>query len=134
MTATFYGRIEGGRIQLHNPSAWTAQIMRLDGKEIELALCKRRQKRSLEANAYFHSVVLPALAEAAGYEDLQMKDALKAHFLSVHDGNGKLPRVRGTSELNTAEFADFVDRCIRLGAEMYRIVIPDPSGGMLHGI
>lgn len=127
MTRVFHGSVKGGQIQVSDPYIWKGLIKALEGKEITVSLQKRRKVRSLDQNAYFHGVILPLLAEAAGYEVDEMKDALKLHFLSVEPTEkGKLPRVRGTSELDTAEFSNFCDQCIRLGAELYQIAIPDP--------
>lgn len=124
----FFGKIEGGKISLDRRDAFQSLISRLNGQDIEITLRKRRRKRSLNQNAYFHGVVVPMLAEVAGYEDEEMKSALKGEFLRVESPHeGWLPRIRGTHELTTVEFNEFIEQCRRLGAKMYGIYIPDPG-------
>ena len=54
-----------------------------------------------------------------------MHEALKWRFLQKHDG--PLVTVRSTTDLDTAEFTEFIEQCRRLGAEM-GVVIPGPGG------
>jgi hypothetical protein len=51
------------------------------------------EQRSLKQNAYYWSVVVAMLADAAGYDDPEdMHDALRAKFLSIR-GDGPLTRI-----------------------------------------
>jgi hypothetical protein len=80
-------------------------------------------------------VVIPLLAEHIGYETEEMHDALKWRFLQTHTQDEhdtaaswvKLPTVRSTADLDTAEFTEYIEQCRRLGAEM-GVVIPGPGG------
>jgi len=89
-----------------------------------------RPKRSSAANRYWHGVVIPLFAEHCGYEFDEMKDALALKLLPkvvIDMDTGEERTVPGhTSELNTKEFNDLIERAQRLGAEM-GIVIPDPG-------
>lgn len=90
-----------------------------------------RPTRSDSQNRYWHGVVIPLFAEHCGYEFEEMKDALALKLLpkEVTDlDSGEVHVVPGhTSELNTKEFNELIERAQRLGAEL-GIVIPDPAG------
>lgn len=100
----------------------------LEGRAVELILRPFRPARSSAANRYFHGVVVPLLAEHCGYTPEEMKDALKWKFLQVHfnDGQDKPPTVLSTSGLDTKQFGEFIEQCVRLGAEM-GVVVPNPG-------
>ncbi len=121
----FSGRVQDGKIHLADPIAWRALLHRMEGKEIDLRLTKHRRVRSLSQNAFYHGVVVSMLAEHCGYENSEMHDALKMRFLRSHE-DGPIPSVRSTADLDTAEFAKYLDSCIRLCAEL-GICVPDPG-------
>lgn len=123
----FRGRIEGGKLKLDHRDEFAALVKRLDGKEVELTLRRHRRQRSRNQNRYLHAVVIPILAKHCGYDDEEMKTALKLRFLRCGDSevNG-LPRVRSTADLTTAEMAEFIDRIRQLAAEM-GCSIPSPN-------
>lgn len=92
-----------------------------------------RPKRSDSQNRYWHGVVIPLFAEHCGYEFDEMKDALALKLLpkEITDfSTGEVRTVPGhTSELNTKQFNELIERAQRLGAEM-DIYIPDPGEAM----
>lgn len=89
-----------------------------------------RPTRSSAQNRFWHGVVIPAFSEHCGYEIAEMKDALALQLLPkevIDMQTGEVRTVPGhTSDLNTKEFNDLIERAQRLGAEM-GIVIPDPG-------
>jgi len=129
----FLGKVEqgtlllddGGRLVCLAAPEVQLQIDRLEGKTVQVSISVHRRQRSLSQNAYLHGVVIPLLAEHCGYELDEMKDALKWRFLRIHDDSA-MPTVRRTRDLNTAEMAEFVSQCQRLGAEL-GVYIPDPG-------
>lgn len=125
MNPIFHGSVTGGVLYLDDVQAYEKQIASLDGKPVELILRRRREKRSNQANAYYWSVVIPLIAEYCGYERYEAHAALKMKFLRSRE-DGALPSVRSTADLSTAEFAEYVDQCRRLGAEL-GVNIPDPG-------
>lgn len=118
----FTGRIKDGKFLANDNSTWIGEIRRLEGQEVEINIGKRRMARSLSANAYYWGVVIALLAEHCGYETEEMHEALKWKFLRVHDE--QFETVKSTASLNTAQFAEYVDCCIRLAAEL-GVVIPE---------
>lgn len=139
-TPVFRGRIEQRKICLEQRDGFAALIARLEGNEIDLILRKHRNVRSLSQNAYYWAVVIPVLAEHCGYEDEEMHKALQWRFLQKHaDQTGefetqgtwvKLPTVRSTADLDTAEFTDYIERVRTLAAQMGCVV---PSPGQVEG-
>lgn len=89
-----------------------------------------RPKRSDAQNRFWHGIVVSAFAEHCGYEFAEMKDALALQLIPREVSDLTTSEVRTipghTSDLNTKEFNDLIERAQRLGAEM-GIVIPDPG-------
>ncbi len=89
-----------------------------------------RETRSSAQNRYWHGVVVKAFAEHCGYEFEEAKDALALKLLPIEVTDiqtGEVCVVPGhTSELNTKEFNDLIERAQRLGAEL-GLYIPDPG-------
>lgn len=112
----------------YRPEDAQAWIKHLEGKEVAVEIRRYRPKRSINQNAYYHGVVIPWLAEAMGEEGEdgheRVHQALKIQFLM--DRSGKLPTVRSTASLDTAEFTEYIEQCRRLAAEMFGLNIPDP--------
>lgn len=124
----FLGHVtQEGRVRLDDKFGMQQEALRLAGEEIELVIRKRRNQRSSQANRYYHGVVVKLLAEYCGYEHDDMHEALAMKFLRIDDCPiTGVPRRKRTPATNTAEFADYIDRCIRFAAEL-GVVIPDSS-------
>ena len=105
----------------------------LRGFKRGLVLCRfkaHRETRSSAQNRFWHGVVVRAFAEHCGYEFHEAKDALALKLLPVEITDiqtGEIRVVPGhTSECNTKEFNDLIERAQRLGAEL-GLYIPDPG-------
>ena len=128
----FYGRIVDGNIVLNDPIAFQRLKKILDGQEIEVTLRRRPAGDDLsQLRRYFHGVVLPRIAEAAGYSndprELRMvKAGLKERFLTVPAAPGEPAVVRSTESLTKSEYSQFISHCRRWAAETLHIVIEDP--------
>jgi len=127
ITPILHGIVHAGKLCLDESAERMLQrlIQKFEGKEVEMRLTVVRKNRSLNQNAYFHGVILPLISDHTGYEPEEVKDILKQMFLLIDDG--KYPRTRHTSDLDTAEMAHFIDRCIRWAATELNVVIPDPE-------
>lgn len=79
-----------------------------------LSIRKVRKKRSLQQNAYYWGVVVRELTEYTGYDQQPLHEHLKYRYLREE----KPIRVRDTKDLNTSEFAEYLDKCIQLCAEL----------------
>lgn len=123
----FYGKVlPGGLLVMEQAKAYGQHQRSLAGKHIEIVLRKRRTKRSSQANRYYFGVVVKHLAEYCGYDPQEMHEALAMRFLRIEDCPiTGAPRRKRTPETDSSEFADYVDHCIRLAAEL-GVVIPQP--------
>lgn len=128
MTPIFPARVtEEGAIRLRSPLQWHRQLKKLAGKDVDLVVRPVRSQRSKQANAYYWGVVVKLMAEEFGYEPQEMHEALAMKFLRMEDCpiTGS-PRRRRTPECDTADFAVYVDQCIRLAAE-HGVYVPQPG-------
>lgn len=102
--------------------------------EFEFIIKRKFKQRSLPANAYFHGVVVPMIAEEIGEEPAETKALLKAMFLSKEkavagkDNKWEMVKIVGrTSKLSTHHFGLFVEKCRQWASSFLGLVIPDPS-------
>ena len=98
-----------------------------------MVLCKfkaHRETRSSAQNRYYHGVVIPIFAEHCGLSAAETKDVLALELLPKEVTDMRTGEVRvvpgHTSELNTKEFNELIERAQRLGAEL-GLYIPDPG-------
>lgn len=99
----------------------------LAGKHVEIIVRKERTQRTERQHRYYFGVVVPLIAEHCGYEKDEMHDLLAMRFLRMEDDpiTGS-PRRKHTPDTDTKEFSDYLDSCIRFGAEL-GVVIPEPG-------
>lgn len=124
------GVVEKGSLKVSGRRLFEEALRRFPDGPVAVRVMKIRPKRSDGQNRYWHGVVIPMFAEHCGYEVDEMKDVLALQLIPktiVDMKTGEEHTVPGhTSELNTKEFNDLIERAQRLGAEM-GIVIPDPA-------
>lgn len=136
MKFEIYSTVENGNLK-QNRNLILDALRSFEGKGIVLTIEKRKNKRSNPQNAFFHGVVLPLVYH--GLKDLghtmplaDVKDLLKLKFLKVpifvNDETGEITeKIKGTSELTTTEFMEFVAGIQKWAAENLGIDIPDPN-------
>lgn len=124
----FYGRVlPGGLLVLDAPKDYQRHVYAHRGKHVEITFRKRRTRRSSQANRYYFGVVVKMLAEHCGYDTQEMHEALAMRFLRIEDCPVTgAPRRKHTPDTDSSEFAEYVNHCIRLAAEL-GVVIPDSS-------
>lgn len=94
---------------------------------LELVVRKEKAQRTSRSNRYYWGVVIHLLSEHTGYDPDEMHEALAFKFLRMEDCPiTGAPRRQRTPKMNTAEFARYVDQCIRFAAEL-GVVIPEPT-------
>lgn len=123
------GVVEKGNLKVSGRRLFEEALRRFPDGPVGVRVWKMRPKRSDGQNRYWHGVVVPMFAEHCGYEVDEMKDVLALRLIPKEITDMETGEVRivpgHTSELNTKEFNDLIERAQRLGAEM-GIVIPDP--------
>ena len=98
---------------------------------------KYKPKRSLKANGFYWAAVVPAMQEFMR-EHGQIFDADQVHefFLQTHSSvpvvdpfTGEVLKEIGqrSSEMDSGEFAEYVNDCIAWMYERFLITVPDPA-------
>lgn len=87
-----------------------------------------KKKRTLSQNAAFHGVWIPAIAEFCGMDDESVKVELKEKFAPYVSYTGldgvEYVRKKGTSEMTTKEFTDFVEKIHGWCASYLQFTLP----------
>ncbi len=121
MTPVWTGRVlPGGLLVLDRPNDYNRLVRSLAGQFIEVSLRKRKQQRSSQANKFYWSAIVPAIAEATGYTKDEAHEALKHHFLK-EDGDGPLVKIRSTATLSVEEFSIYIEQVMAFGATTFGI-------------
>ena len=124
------GQIVNGELKPIALMAFRQAMKRFPESRVSIRVEVEKPKRSNASNRYWHGVVIPLFAEHCGYEFAEMKDALALKLIPkevIDMDTGEVRIVPGhTSDLNTTEFKDLIERAQRLGAEM-DVYIPDPG-------
>lgn len=142
MKRTFLGRSDESGVWRFSASenrALTMHLVALAGKPIAVTIEDDKHLRSLRANAYYWSTVLPLLAKENEQTPEEVHDAMCAMFLpNEHKRIEFFNRltgeslsmdvdVRRSSKLTGGPFYDFVERVRLWGVEFLGVVTPDPD-------
>ena len=108
-----------------------------EAKDMDVQIIvKKKGKRSLPQNAYYHGVVIPeirhALRERGNRLDPeQVHEFLKFHFNKqyIHGEGGEVISEYGgsTTQLNKTEFSEYVERIVEWASEKLQLYIPPPN-------
>lgn len=111
-------------------------MRRMEGRKVSIAIKEARKSRSNKQNAYYWSVVVPAITQMfldAGndMDKEQVHEFLKLHVGSlktvVTQPNGvKLTVARSSTRLNTAEWEEYCEK-IRAWAAQFGVQVPLPN-------
>lgn len=129
MIPVFRGSVHEGRLHLGDREAFDKWTATLEGKPVVVSVKQHRATRSNPANAYFHGVLLPMIADASEHTPAEVKDALKVKFLTTYAPDG-FPIVKRTRDLDTKQFAEFVDQCRLFALDYYGVDIPEPNAAV----
>lgn len=89
-----------------------------------------RKGRSINQNKYYWGIIIDMLGNELGYLPEEIHDALRIRFLSVH--TEKLPTIKSTTRLSTAEFEEYLSKIRQWASEEYQIYIPLPNESILE--
>lgn len=117
---------EGTRMVFDYPSQYRAFIKTLAGHEVEVELRKKRSKRSLRQNAWFHAFMEPFAASIGEtVPDLKLIGLVAVFGTKVVMGY-TVPVYAHTSELDTHQFSDLCEWFVQKAAECGFVVLyPD---------
>ncbi len=123
----FACRLTDTGLKVEDRHALAKYARSLGDAPLELVVRKQKSQRSSRANRFYWGVVIHLLSEHTGYEPDEMHEALAFRFLRIDDCPiTGAPRRQRTPKTNTAEFGDYLERCIRFAAEL-GVVIPEPT-------
>ncbi len=137
-TPVFYGNCDSeGRLSLDRPGDLKRHQKGYAGQRVELTLKARKSKRSIDQNSWLWGIAHPLLAEHLGYDEHE-HERLHYDMLALRFGTvavtpllkGAAPRIvpaKTSSELNTAEFSDYMEWYVRTAASEFGCVIPLPN-------
>lgn len=123
---TFIGLVTNGKFQPYAKTALVECFKSLENKEVEVRVKKRSQSRSEQQNKYYWGVIVKSIQEETGHTAEEVHEAMKAEFLKKH--HDKLPDSVGTTtELNTIEFEEYLEKIRRWSSVFLNISIPEPN-------
>lgn len=127
-----FGYIKNGKL---HADSFKAALRDLNGRALVLTVAEFRNTRSNPQNRYYWGVVVYMIRQAlveSGWEITHeaTHETLKFRFLKEDRPVGKdgefITTVRSTTDLDTQEFSDYVEKCIQFAAEYLNVVIPPP--------
>ena len=101
--------VENDIIIYHDRERLSADMKKF--KEAWITVSDEKPTRSNQQNRYYWGHVVDTLSKEFGYTPEEIHDILKFKFLGIQEINFKgeeIIRVKSTTELNTAEFEDFL--------------------------
>lgn len=127
-------RVADGKLDLDRDRLKSALAAMKDGP-VTLTIERKKPKRSIEANAYYWSVVVKLIAEDTGQDTESVHEFLKReanaqHVEMVNKATGEVYEswVGGsTAALNVGDFYAYVERCRAWAGQFLGLVIPDPQ-------
>jgi len=132
----FNAKISKGTLSLNNRQLFNDTIACLKDGDYVMEIKERKKKRSNPQNSYLwtvvNSMVFRRFVELGHDVTIEETHAfLKASFNFkeiIKEDTGEVLKIpRGTSELSTIEFNEYIERVIRFGAEVLDIYIPLPN-------
>jgi hypothetical protein len=107
------------------PQSVYSELLRLIGKNITVEVRESKPKRSLNQNAYMHSVVYRMIADSLGYADNELGELTGWIKIQIgHVDEKGLPKP--TRHLNTSEMESYLSS-VRTWASTMGIWIPQPN-------
>lgn len=123
MRVYFEGKIKNSKLELNDPDLFSLYLGTLESKEITVLVEKKKKHRTIKQNAYYWTC-LSIIGNELGYTKEEIHSTFKAMFLV--DRTGKIPVVRSTTNLTTAEFTEYFDKIIYKVADL-GITLPEPD-------
>lgn len=123
----FTGRVNQGSLILKESAKWKEIIKKLEGKEVQLGIEKKKRKRSISQNNYYWLIVT-LISESTTHTMEEIHEACRRKFLARKEitiQGETLLIPRSTTELSTVEFSEYIERVRCFAAEL-GVVTPDP--------
>ena len=99
---------------LSKPISYAKRCLKVAKHGVLVRVGQERLKRSTPQNKYYWGVVIKEMAEEHGCTDLEMHEILKSRHLikdTIMYGGTEYTIYRSTTELDTAEFEEYLEKC-----------------------
>ena len=121
-----YGRVDAdGRLFFDDELAFSLVRSALRGKEVQVLIEPKANRRSRMENNYYWGVVVKLIAKWMGDTAEAAHEALRWRFLRRTNKRG-MWTVQSTAELTTKEFEEYLSR-VRQWASEQEVFIPLPN-------
>lgn len=124
------GKVEKGKFIPDNAQVMRQAFFCHEGRRV--SFCPKRivKNRSSKQNAFYWSVVVPAIADYMGERDHEeVHNYLKAHFnfkpIFIGDKPDRI--AKSTTKLTTEEFEEYIAKVKEFAAKDCGLYIPDPG-------
>lgn len=129
MRPLHFGKVEKGKLNLNNRERFQVNLVKLEGKEVELSVVERKSTRSLKQNAYYWGVIIKLLSEYCGYDPDEMHERLQYRFLRKRLPDGFV-YVQRSKNLNTKQMETYHSKIREWASMEHSTFIPDPNSGV----
>lgn len=133
LTPVFNGQVtKDGRLVLNDDERFLRKqhLLALAGHDVEVVVRKRRIKRTLDQNAYWHSKPFPILAEHFGLSVEEVKYVLMGECWGWHRDKvtgREIPIKPSTSSMTVEEGTFFQDWLLPWAMTEHGVDIPPPE-------
>lgn len=120
-----FGRIKEGQVQIQR--FYKKEIEKLEGKSVEIK--PLANSRSSQQNRYMWGVVYKIIGDDLGMIPEEVHEIYKKKYLSYEkEVKGKrYTFIKSTTDLNTLEFGEYLDKVILHATSELGIIIPEPD-------
>lgn len=124
----FYGIVnKKGKLIFEDVGAFFRKIASLTGKQVEITISVKRNKRTAHQNNYYWGVVLDEISRKTGETKDDMHQALKAHLLSNFNEEWNIWIPKSTAKLDTKEFTKYVESVKEWAHSYLNLTIPEAN-------
>lgn len=123
---------QGTGVKWEDPSRFRKTLEKHAGKQIAVSIRKRKDKRSLDQNAYWWAVPVKLIAEHCGYTESQMHYALLGECFGYTPGptGAAVPVKPSSSELSVEEFNRLIEWVLLWAPSELGVIVPNPNEWM----
>lgn len=129
----FSAQIKNGQIVVSElwQTKFSDHLKSLEGCKVDITVSKIKEHeiRSNQQNKYYRGVILHLLSEHTGYTEEEIHEILKQKFLGciVSFGRQTYNVGKSTTELDTIEMTEYMDRIRMWSAAEFGLSIPEPQ-------
>jgi len=116
ITPVHRGKVEKGRLIFFDPELLNRHTACLEGKHVTVIIKKATKVRSIPQNSRHWARMIYYAHCLGDRTPEELHDDFKAYFLT--DRASKIPRIKSSTELTTAEFSQWEEDIDRIMGEM----------------